>query len=70
MNSPISEDADVPILAVKGLDKATQRAKKAGEIIVVRGNQLLKITQEGNVEVLQAVPGRRKVTVRTKKIKR
>jgi len=70
MNPASSEDADVPALAVQGLDEATQKAKKAGEIVVIRSNQLLKITQGVKVEVLQTVPGRRKVTVRTKKIKR
>lgn len=70
MNTVLSEDADVPALAVRGLTEATRKALLAGEIIVVRGGNLLKITQHASVEVIRAVPGRKKVTVRTKWLKR
>jgi len=70
LNPATAEDADVPVLAVKGLDEATQRAREVGEIVVVRDNQLVKIAPNGKIEVLQVLPTRKKVTVRTKKIKR
>ncbi|CAN5526661.1 hypothetical protein BH11PLA2_BH11PLA2_47280 [soil metagenome] len=70
MNATNSEDADVPDLAVKGLNEATRKARQAGEIVVVREGSLLRITQDAKVEVVRAVPGRKKVTVRTKRLKR
>jgi len=70
MNPVMTEDADVPALAVKGLNEATRKARKAGAIMVIRGGQLLKITQDVQVVVAPAVPGRKKVTVRSKRLKR
>lgn len=70
MNAAISEDADVPTLAVKGLTEATRNALQSGVIVVVRGRNLLKLTQHASAEVIREVPGRKKVAVRTKRIKR
>ncbi len=70
MNAATSEDADVPELAVKGLNDATRKAKQVGEIVVIRSNQLLKIVHGVTVEVVRTVPGRRKVGVLTKKLKK
>ena len=70
MYPKMTEDADIPALAVRGLNEATRKARRAGAIVVVRGGQLLKITQDLQVEVVRAVPGRKKVTVRTKRLKR
>ncbi len=70
MNAVTTEDSDVPTLAVQGLNKATRQARQAGAIVVVRGGDLLRITDSLTVEVIRAVPGRKKVTVRTKRIKR
>ena len=70
MTGAFSEDTDIPALAVRGLNEATGKAKQAGEIVVVRSGQLLKITQDVEVEIVRAVPGRKKVAVRTKWLKR
>ncbi len=70
MNEQNSEDADVPVLAVEGLNAATRKALQAGDVVVVRGNQLLKISPGATIEVLRLVPGRKKVSVRVKKIKK
>ena len=70
MNTTMNEDADVPKLAVEGLNLATQQARQAGEIIVVRGHDLLRIHDTVTVEVIQTVPGRKKVSTRTKRFKR
>lgn len=64
------EDADVPTLAVQGLNEATRRARLAGDIVVVRDGNLLRIHPNGKVEVLQSVPGRVKVAVRTQRIRK
>jgi hypothetical protein len=63
------EDADVPTLAVEGLNEATRKARLAGDIVVVRDGKLVKIKQSQTVEVLGVVPGRHKVSVRVKRIK-
>lgn len=70
MHVAILEDADVPTLAVQGLNEATRKARQAGEIIVVRGGQLLKINGDATVQIVRAVPGRKKVAMRTKRLKR
>jgi hypothetical protein len=70
MNSSTSEDVDVPALAVQGLTEATRKALLAGEIVIVRDGNLLKISHNATVEVIRAVPGRKKVEVRTKRLKK
>ena len=64
------EDAEVPGLAVQGLNEATRKAREVGAIVVIRGEQLVKIGQCGTIEVLRTVPNRRTVPTRMKKIKR
>lgn len=63
------EDADVPSLAVEGLNEATRRAQSLGVIVVVRDGQLVKLDR-GEIEIVKTVPGRRKVATRVKKIER
>lgn len=70
MNRTITEDPDVPALAVRGLTEATRNARRTGEIVVVRAGDLLRIAGGTTVEVMGKAPGRKKVSVRTKKIKR
>ncbi len=69
MSAATNEDADVPLLAVKGLDEATRKARLTGEILVVREWNLLKITQQATVEVVRGAQRRLKVKSRVKKIK-
>ena len=63
------QDADVPTLAVEGLNEATRKARQAGAIVVVRGGHLLRILQDASVEVIRAVPERTAVTTRIKRLK-
>jgi len=61
-------DADVPMMAVQGLNEASKRARKSGRpIVLVRGGQLLRISAEGTI-VLKDLPPRRKSLVRRKTI--
>jgi hypothetical protein len=59
----------VPKLAVEGLNQATEKARKAGEILVVRGSDLLRLQDNAVIEVIQKVSGRKKVKTRTKRLK-
>jgi hypothetical protein len=70
MNTMDLEDADVPALAVKGLNEASRHARENGEIIVVHANNLIRIVQNVQVEVIRPVTGRIKVSVRTKRLKK
>jgi hypothetical protein len=62
-------DADVPELALRALDEASRRAAEAGRTqVVVRGNQLVRISPAG-VEVLKELPPRPRSPVRQKVIR-
>jgi hypothetical protein len=57
-----ADDADVPALAVAGLNEATRRAMLAGEVVLIRDGKLVKVRPDGSVEVIRTVPGRQKWT--------
>jgi hypothetical protein len=68
MGPETSEDADVPALAVQGLNAASAKALQSGRpVVVVRGQQLVRLTADGAV-VLKNLPPRRKLTVRSKQM--
>lgn len=63
-------DRDVPELALKALDEATQRALQSGcDVVLVENNQLVKIGPKGKT-VLRDMPPRVKASVRFKRAKR
>lgn len=60
------EDADVPMLAIQGLQAAQRRSVLAGHPqVVARGDQLVRIDANG-VTVLKQLPPRRTVDVQFK----
>lgn len=63
-------DKDVPELALKALNEATQRALQSGcDVVLVENNQLVKISPTGKT-VLREMPPLEQVTIRVKKVKR
>ena len=62
------EEADVPELALVGLNEAHERAKNSGlPLVFVRNDQLIRI-ENGVVTVLKQMPPRKKVTIQIRRI--
>ena len=70
MHALDQDDADVPVLAVQGLNAATRTARQAGDIVLIHNGRLVTIASCGLVELIRVVPGRTKVTTRTERLKR
>jgi hypothetical protein len=69
IEDPDMDDTDVPMLAVESLNQATIRTLQTSDIVVVRNNQLVRISPDQTVVVLKDVPGRKTVSVREKKLR-